>query len=382
MPATMAADQTASLRNELLKDPAVQDAIRKAGNEALADPAVQRQILDTCKEKFPELAASVRDQVTEWASDPEVQQQARNYAFAAADVAKQGLEQSGDLVVGLLAQGPAGVRVLAFGAGLCSCVNSVFLLTGALNPLSAISSLFFYVLLVYEMMFSFTTMLFEAKPEWIARVPGLDGYQNMLIAKAEFLCEVLGRGLFYGFQGTLWLSFSSLQSLFNVILAVWFMALAFLHISMHWGVMPQHLAAKTRQGLGVSGYMKIPLQDNDQASPRVATPVRSQGDDSQRQKISPAAGSDSRTLEASNFSPAQIVQDIARMAVGAAPTEPADGVHAPAADVLVEPVPASASAPNSAQGQATGGGPGSSPAEAEPAVKQNKASKQKCCVLQ
>ena len=34
----------------------------------------------------------------------------------------------------------------------------------------------------------------EAKPEWIQQVPGLDGYQNMLIEKAKFLAEAVGRG--------------------------------------------------------------------------------------------------------------------------------------------------------------------------------------------
>ena len=85
----------------------------------------------------------------------------------------------------------------------------------------------------------------EAPPEYIAKVPGLNGYQertarimlkdldpedekllkcsvlkmmgksvhlqDMLLDKCKFLSETLGRGGFYIFQGTLWLCFAPLS---------------------------------------------------------------------------------------------------------------------------------------------------------------------------
>eukprot|EP00413_Alexandrium_margalefii_P009483 CAMPEP_0204541836 /NCGR_PEP_ID=MMETSP0661-20131031/18534_1 /ASSEMBLY_ACC=CAM_ASM_000606 /TAXON_ID=109239 /ORGANISM="Alexandrium margalefi, Strain AMGDE01CS-322" /LENGTH=117 /DNA_ID=CAMNT_0051548533 /DNA_START=1 /DNA_END=351 /DNA_ORIENTATION=+ len=112
-----------------------------------------------------------------------------------------------------------------------------------------------YVLHGYLIAFALTTMLFEAKPEWIAMASGLDVYQNMLLEKAEFLSEVLGRGLFYGFQGTLWLSFASFSALQNFALGLWLLLVAMLHIFMHFGVMPHEVVSKLQ--MRDAGYMPL-----------------------------------------------------------------------------------------------------------------------------
>lgn len=223
-----------NIRDVLLKDPAVQEAVRKAGADALANPEVQQQILKVCQEKFPELAVATKDKMVEWANDPEVQKQAYHYAGAAMGVAWQSVEQ----VAGLIEQGPAGVRVLAFIAGLASCANAVFVIV--LSPFAFVSN----VTHVYQIAFALTTMLFEAKPEWIERVGGLNSYQDMVIDKAKFLSEVFGRGIFYCFQGILWLYFSSITELSSFAVGLFFGFIGFLHICMHFGIMPQEVAQK------------------------------------------------------------------------------------------------------------------------------------------
>jgi len=151
----------------------------------------------------------------------------------------------------LIEQGPAGLRVLAFCGGTACCANAALFLFGVLNPVSVVSQMVAYVLHCYLIAFALTTMLFEAKPEWIEMVSGLNSYQNLVLDKAQFLAEVLGRGLFYGFQGTLWLAFASLSALQNYALGLWLLLMAALHVAMHFGVMPHEVVAKMQiRGLG------------------------------------------------------------------------------------------------------------------------------------
>merc|ERR1711920_57688 len=108
----------------------------------------------------------------------------------------------------------------------------------------------YLILLSYNLIFSITSMIFEAKPEWIQAVQGLDKYQNMLIEYCVFLATAIGRGLFYAFQGTLWFTFASATPIgfLIVCLGLVFFCLAFIHILMYFGVMPQHLVTKIRSG--------------------------------------------------------------------------------------------------------------------------------------
>eukprot|EP00931_Biecheleriopsis_adriatica_P007399 TRINITY_DN10868_c0_g1_i1.p1 TRINITY_DN10868_c0_g1~~TRINITY_DN10868_c0_g1_i1.p1 ORF type:complete len:346 (+),score=95.03 TRINITY_DN10868_c0_g1_i1:39-1076(+) len=245
-----------SVRNAILQDPQVQAAVRKSGEDALRNPEVQAQIVATMKEKFPEVAAAAKDKVVEWANDPEVQRQAYAFAGMAAEYAYRSVDQ----VTSLIEQGPAGIRILAFFGGLGSLVKSIMVLMGLLNPVDGALHAAVYVVHAYQMLFAVTTMMFEAPPSWMEATPGFNAYQDMLLEKAKFLSETGGRGLFYGFQGTLWLCFASLTNLEELALGLWFMFMAFLHISMHFGVMPQEVAAKMREAgtevrqlVGVSG---------------------------------------------------------------------------------------------------------------------------------
>merc|ERR1711920_663865 len=113
-----------------------------------------------------------------------------------------------------------------------------------------------YAIAQYQLLFALTTMLFEAKPEWIAKGPSLSSYQDMLITYCNFITLALGRGLFYIFQGSLWLALMpTLISLdFFVGLALTFVGA--MHVAMHFGVMPQHIAAKAREAMDKAKAVK------------------------------------------------------------------------------------------------------------------------------
>jgi len=199
------------VKQKVLSDPQVQAAIRqqanKAGNDAISalkDPEVQQKILKTVQEQFPQYAQQAQAKITEWANDPAVQASARRYAAMAG----QYVAGAGAAIMSQIEQGPAGVKFLCFCGGIASVVNGVISL---FNIFGAITHPVTYVLSVYQMIFSLTTMLFEMPPDWVGKMPGITKYQDMLMDKAAFLTEALGRGIFYIFQGTLWLCSASLD---------------------------------------------------------------------------------------------------------------------------------------------------------------------------
>lgn len=236
-----------STQEALLKDPRVQMSLSHAGDMGLNDAAVQEQIMKTCKEKFPQHAGKVASHVKEWAKDPKVQAKAKRYAAHALHYAGH----AGEHIMKRIEQGPAGVRALAFIGGVASCVNALMAL---LNIFGILSHIILYTVSVYQLAFSLTTMLFEAKPEWIQstqeKCPALqvDTYQDMLLENAKFLSLTGGRGLFYMFQGTMWLAFASFSEIVHLLLGLYLVFIGILHVLMHYGVMPQEVAAKMREG--------------------------------------------------------------------------------------------------------------------------------------
>lgn len=237
----------AATQQELLKDPRVQQSIKNAGKNALEDPEVQKQIISACKEKFPEYAGQVAGQVKEWANDPVVQARAREYTGIAWSYAKT----AGDRLMDQIEQGPAGVRVLAFIASLASCCNAILAL---LNVFSVFGHIILYMVAFYQFTFAFTTMIFEAKPEWVQTVQEkcpclkVNTYQNVLLENAKFLSLTGGRGMFYIFQGTLWLAFGSFAEILDLLIGLFLVFVGMLHVLMHYGIMPQQVAAKMREG--------------------------------------------------------------------------------------------------------------------------------------
>lgn len=236
----------AKTQEALLSDPRVTQSIKQAGNSALSDPEVQRQILEACKEKFPEYAGQAKDQVKAWAKDPAVQAKAKQYAGVVLDYAAK----AGDHLLNQIEQGPAGVRVLAFLGSLASAINAVMSL---INVFSVFGHMILYMVSVYQFIFSLTTMIFEAKPEWVQKIqqtcPALqvDSYQDLLMENARFLSLSGGRGMFYIFQGTLWLAFASWAEFLNFLIGAFLCFIGVLHVLMHYGIMPQSVAAKMRE---------------------------------------------------------------------------------------------------------------------------------------
>lgn len=231
---------SAALRDQILADERVRAEVQKAGEAALRDPAVQQAIFDVAREKGPQYAASAKAQVQAWAQDPDTQQRARNYAGVA-------LAYAGNAVPGLinrLEQGPAGVRFLAF---LGSCASIALAIFGVINAGELVTTPVHYLITFYQLAFALSTALFEADPEHIAKIDGLNTYQNMLIDKCAFMCTATGRGLFYIFQASLWLVFASLSNIFTLAVGLYLVFIGVLHLLMGVGIMPEHVVETIRK---------------------------------------------------------------------------------------------------------------------------------------
>lgn len=239
------------MQDKLLQDPAVQAKLKEAGEKALNDPAVQQMIVKVAKDKFPEYAGKAADAAKAWAQDPAVQAKAKEYGAAALALASKELGEAGDKVIGLIEQGPTGVRILTFGAECMCCATAVMAL---INVGEALGALAVYVVSVYQLLFAITAMTFEAPATVIEKIPGLTHYQDMIMEKAKFMSEVLGRGIFYIFQGTLWLAFASFAKMLNFLTGVVMICIGLLHIAMHYGQL-QTVASKMK-----AGYEKVQQQ--------------------------------------------------------------------------------------------------------------------------
>lgn len=222
------------------------EMVKNAGQDALHDPAVQQKIVDVCKEKFPEYAGAAKDQVVAWAKDPAVQAKAKEVASRALDL----VAGAGSRFMNELEQGPAGVRVLAAIGSLASVANAVF---SVVNVVGAFTHVILYTISVYQLIFGLTTFLFELPPTWLetiqdkTRLP-ISSYQDMLMTNCKFLSQVCGRGLFYIFQGTLWLAFASMTELLDLAVGFYLIFMGVIHIAMYFGIVPQTVSEKMRQG--------------------------------------------------------------------------------------------------------------------------------------
>jgi len=161
-------------------------------------------------------------------------------------------------VKGHIEQGPVWMRLVAFAASTGSIVCLVLHIVGLVTDGFAQ-----FILHGYLLLFALTTMLFEAKPEWVEKVNGASGYLNMLIQHCGFLCTACGRGLFYVFQGSLWMTY--FQGPSDVLVLGVSLALGFvgsLCILMHFGIMPHHIVDKTIQYAGLVTNRGGPGADN------------------------------------------------------------------------------------------------------------------------
>eukprot|EP00812_Abedinium_dasypus_P010031 NODE_3678_length_756_cov_369.330956.p1 GENE.NODE_3678_length_756_cov_369.330956~~NODE_3678_length_756_cov_369.330956.p1 ORF type:complete len:157 (-),score=58.70 NODE_3678_length_756_cov_369.330956:268-738(-) len=121
-----------------------------------------------------------------------------------------------------------------------------------------------YVMCGYLLIFSLTVVIFEGKVEWIEKAAFLLNYQELLIEKAKFLSEVLGRGLFYIFISTLWFSTFSLTSIMGYVqlgLGGYLLLIGALHVFMHFGIMPREVVEKVRAARRAS-YAAVGTREN------------------------------------------------------------------------------------------------------------------------
>mmetsp|Transcript_27903 Transcript_27903/g.83426 ORF Transcript_27903/g.83426 Transcript_27903/m.83426 type:complete len:191 (+) Transcript_27903:75-647(+) len=142
---------------------------------------------------------------------------------------------------GEIEQGHAIPRLVAFGS---SCASIVCLVLHCINPVNVLQPVS-YILHLYLGLFALTCILFEAPPEYVERISGANAYLEMLIKHCGFLCNNAGRGLFYIFQATLWMSFYTFGDLMVLAICASLTVVGVLSIFMHFGVLPQHIAAKT-----------------------------------------------------------------------------------------------------------------------------------------
>merc|ERR1719181_1058780 len=107
---------------------------------------------------------------------------------------------------------------------------------------------------IFQFIFAFTTAMFEIPPEYVTKIQTtvsfipIDKYQTMLIEYCKFFTLVAGRGLFYIFQGNLWFVFANLSALLEYVIGAYLCFIGLLHVLMHFGVLPQTVAAKMRSG--------------------------------------------------------------------------------------------------------------------------------------
>jgi len=244
---------------ELMKHPEIQKAVAKAGEDALKNPEVQAKMLEVATEKFPELASSAASQIAEWAEDPECQEKARKTAAYIYDKAEDLVEDAAEEVMDLLKQGPAGVRALAF-------MGSVGAVAAAAMDVLKFWHLLFkptsYLLDLYQIIFAFTSAIFECHPQTIEKFERLDKWHDMLVLYAKFLCYPAGRACFYFFQGSLWIVeviseaqdsdkkfFRTPAEWVKFLVGAYMMFIALLNLWMHWGIMPVQGLNKTAKTL-------------------------------------------------------------------------------------------------------------------------------------
>lgn len=217
-----------------LQKPRVQEALEQAASNSsgnvLADSEVQVQLRHALPEVYPELAGAVGSKdVSRWVNNLWIQREAARLVSTPDTASKTAWKAVKDVAVEI-EQGSMGLRFFA-ALGICaSCVNSTLLISEVLRPVGDPHAqqpvLVTLTTAVYLAVFGFLSLLFEVNPLWLAHVHVLDMLQNRLLENCRFLAEGSGRGLFYSFQGMLWLLCGSPAADYNWVLGMWFLTAA------------------------------------------------------------------------------------------------------------------------------------------------------------
>merc|ERR1712125_140982 len=150
-------------------------------------------------------------------------------------------------------QGPEFLRMVSFLTAFGSLVCIVFVMV---HP-SELMHFSMYILKSDIAIFALTTMLFESRQEWIQSMGPVSAYQQWLMKHCEFLSLLAGRGAFYVFQGTLWLTFAdSLGEMLEITIALALIIVGTLHFAAHYGLMPHDIKQRLTGGKvhSVAGY--------------------------------------------------------------------------------------------------------------------------------
>lgn len=252
--------------HEILKNDAVKKAIANAGEEALKHPEVQAQMKTAAQEQFPELAHAFGEKIVHWAQDPEAQEHAKNAAGFAFEGAKRMTakvaEETAEEVYDLIKQGPAGIRALAFFGSMAALVVALWDVVKIWHIIHPAS----YVIDCWQMIFAFTSSLFEAHPSYLEKSKLLDRYHDVICEYGKFLCFPLGRALFYFFQGSIWVSqivnrsgvtlWTSPPELIRFCVGVYLLIIGQFNLWMHWGIMPVVGLNKTKD-LAIPALRKV-----------------------------------------------------------------------------------------------------------------------------
>jgi hypothetical protein len=232
-----------------------------------SDPALQQRVLSVCYDNQAAQAVGQDGQAAPTAGIGPGTHRFQNVAHLLVG------EHRG---VDIISQGSPIIRVLSFAGGVTSAVMCVFAL---LNPVLMLLHPLMWAVHFYQFIFSVSTLVFEAKAEWVHNFNMLEKYKETLVENARFIAKCLGRGLFYIFQATLraCLGYSQPESgaskkkaedrvseLYHFVaccLSLYFFLLGVAHILMHFGIMPSHYAVSlNRLGEQTGGRVQTVLQ--------------------------------------------------------------------------------------------------------------------------
>jgi len=269
-------------RDALLKHPSVKAAMKKAGDKGLHDPEVQKTMAKVAAEEFPHLANGIAESIQTMAMDPDAHEKAAAFASEAFDEVKDLYENGGQEVYALLEQGPKGVRVLAFFGGMASLCLSIakciphFWNLGELLTFEPM----IYLIAFYQVVFSSVGVLNEVDPARIQKYKAIDKFHDAVLEYCGFLRTMFGRGFFYVYQGSWWVTqckFSDISrhpiaELVELGIGLYLCFIGVLYFGMHVGIMPTTTVEKSR-AIAVEAGRRLSSWGEDNGVPFLAAAI-------------------------------------------------------------------------------------------------------------
>jgi len=154
------------------------------------------------------------------------------------------------------------------GVGWLCCIGGLATtVVGALSLLNvfAIFDPLAYLLNVYFLFFGITTCVLEAPDDWLRRSGKLLNARQFLETYTRFLVTRGGRGLFYLFQGSLWITLDSTFSI-SFVLGTYLLFLGLLCIALQYGMLPQSMLGDSpgsQQAVSRRGDAYVPSSGGD-----------------------------------------------------------------------------------------------------------------------